>query len=344
MNKELLQQMISEKLVSVQKHPTAELFIYNYSPKVQYDKLWNEITLQTRGLILDAEMNVVARPFGKFFNLEEHQPNEIPQTSFDVFEKLDGSLGILYWLNDKPYIATRGSFESVQSKKATEILYSKYSDTFIELDRNSTYLFEIIYPENRIVVDYGNVNDLILLTRIDNVTGLDLPIDKSTGFPIVKKFDGINDLKYLKTLEQDNKEGFVVRFQNGFRVKMKFAEYVRLHRIITGISNITLWEYLKEGKNFDELISKVPDEFYNWLTLTKDKIEKNFMMIYENAKKRYQELYHEDKKTFALRVMTEAKEISSILFNMYTKKKVEPMIWKMVRPTFSKAFKTDGDC
>ena len=78
MKKELLQEMINEKLVSVQKHPQADLFIYNYTPKVQYDKLWNEITLNTRGLILDSQMNIVAKPFGKFFNLEEHQANEIP--------------------------------------------------------------------------------------------------------------------------------------------------------------------------------------------------------------------------------------------------------------------------
>lgn len=70
MNKFLLNQMINEKLVSVQKHPEAELFIYNYTPRVQYEKLWNPITLLTRGLILDSENNIVSRPFGKFFNLE----------------------------------------------------------------------------------------------------------------------------------------------------------------------------------------------------------------------------------------------------------------------------------
>lgn len=126
MNKELLHEMINEKLVSVQKHPEADLFIYNYSPKVQYEKLWNEVTLKTRGLILDAKMNYVARPFEKFFNLEELQPNEIPQIPFDVYEKIDGSLGILYWLNDKPFIATRGSFTSEQSQHATDVLYSRY--------------------------------------------------------------------------------------------------------------------------------------------------------------------------------------------------------------------------
>ena len=87
MDKELLKSMLEQKLVLVQKHPDTDLFIYNYSPLVQYQKLWNEITLMTRGLILDKEMNIVARPFKKFFNLEEHSPEEIPQEAFDVFNK-----------------------------------------------------------------------------------------------------------------------------------------------------------------------------------------------------------------------------------------------------------------
>lgn len=335
MNKELLQQMVNEKLVSVQKHPEADLFIYNYTPKVQYEKLWNEITLQTRGLILDAEMNVVAKPFSKFFNLEEHKIDEIPQLPFDVFEKMDGSLGILYWINEKPFIATRGSFESEQSRKATEILHQRYEDTFIRLDKNSTYLFEIIYPQNRIVVDYGNIEDLFLLARIDNKTGLDLPIYESTGFPIVKRYDGINDLQQLKALEEENKEGFVVRFKNGFRVKMKFAEYVKLHRIITGVSNVAIWEYLAEGKLFDELLEKVPDEFYNWVKKIQSEIVNEFDKILTECKSVFKEF--ETRKETALYFQTQ--KYPSVLFSMLDGKTPDKIIWKMVRPKYSKPFK-----
>jgi RNA ligase len=333
----LLKKMVDEKLVSVQKHPTSELFIYNYSAKVQYDKLWNEVTLQTRGLIMDREMKVVARPFGKFFNIEEHQPHEIPNLPFDVFEKLDGSLGILYWIDDKPFMATRGSFESQQSKHATELLHGKYAHTFDKLNRHKTYLFEIIYPQNRIVIDYGAMDDLVLLTVVDTWTGEESI--EHIGFPLVKRFDGIKDLQHLKTWEEENKEGFVIRFQNGFRVKMKFAEYIRLHHIVTGVSNVTVWEYLRDGKPFDELIDKVPDEFNAWLMETSNKLEMDFNAIHDDAQARYKKLFHEDKKTFAVKVMDEASEISAILFNMYTGKKVEPLIWKRIRPTFSRAFK-----
>lgn len=336
LNKELLKELVKNKLVSVQRHPYADLFIYNYSPKVQYERLWNEVTLRTRGLILDSEMNVVARPFNKFFNLEEHKPNEIPKLPFDVYEKMDGSLGILYWLNNKPFIATRGSFEGEQANHATRILYEKYEHTFDKLDKASTYLFEIIYPQNRIVVDYGAMDDIILLSVIDKETGVERMED--IGFPIVKKYDGINDLNELRALEGDNKEGFVVRFKNGFRVKMKFAEYVRLHRMITGISNITIWEHLSEGRSIDELLENVPDEFYGWVKETKDELIKEFNIILEESRKTFKEFG--TRKETALYFKTQ--KYSAVLFSMLDKKTPDRIIWKMIRPEYSKPFKGDS--
>jgi len=338
-NKELLSQMISEKLVSVTKHPIADLWIYNYSPRVQYEKLWNEITLQTRGLILDKEMNVVAKPFGKFFNYEEHQESEIPKLGFDVFDKLDGSLGILYWLNDKPFIATRGSFFSEQAVHATQILNEKYSHVFSNLEKDKTYLFEIIYPQNRIVVDYGDMDDLILLTSICHKTGNESQPD--IGFPLVKKYSGVNDFTKLREQEAENSEGFVVRFHNGFRLKMKYAEYVRLHRIITGVSNVAVWEYMKDGKSFDELLQKVPDEFYTWLTKTKTVIQDKFDDLYNQSMDAYKECYSENRKDFAIAVMENYRELSSVIFCIYNKKDCSKPLWQMCRPIYSKPFKQD---
>jgi RNA ligase len=333
MNKELLQNMVADKLVSVQKHPECDLFIYNYTPKVQYDKLWNEITLNTRGLILNANLDIVARPFGKFFNIEEHEIYELPKLPFDVYEKLDGSLGILYWLNNKPFIATRGSFTSDQSIHATRILYNKYKRTFGLLDRSCTYLFEIIYPENRIVVDYGKMDDLILLTVIDNFTGRERIED--VGFPIVKKFNGINDINHLRGLEEDNKEGFVIRFENGFRVKLKFQEYVRLHRIITGVSNVAIWEYLSQGKSLEELLDRVPDEFYDWVKHTQKELDIEFNGILNECMLSFKEF--DTRKETALYFKT--KKYQSVLFSMLDGRTPNKIIWKMIRPKYSRPFK-----
>jgi RNA ligase len=332
----LLNKMVEEKLVSVQKHPYAELYIYNYTQKVQYEKLWNEITMQTRGLIMDSEMNIVAKGFGKFFNIEEHQPSEIPNLPFEVFEKMDGSLAILYWLNNKPYIATRGSFNSDQSIHANKILNSKYSHVFDKLDRSKTYLLEIIYRENRIVVDYGDMDDLILLAIIDTKTGNDCPLEY-IGFPIVKKYDGINDIEQLRKLEENNKEGFVIKFKNGFRVKLKFQEYARLHRIITGVSNIAIWEYLSEGKPFDELLEKVPDEFFNFVKNTQKELINQFNEIEKECKHVFKELGNRKETA----IYFQSQKYPSILFNMLDKTPYDNKIWKLIRPKFCKPFNTN---
>ncbi len=333
-NKLLLQEMIQDKRVMVQKHANADLYIYNYTQTTQYERVWNEITLQTRGLILDGDMNIVARPFTKFFNLSEHEASEIPQLPFEVFDKMDGSLGILYWLNDKPFIATRGSFGGEQALHATEILHHKYAHTFDKLKRNCTYLFEIIYPSNRIVVDYGATDDLVLLAIIDNETGLDVTME-DIGFQQVKRYDGINDLEALKALEDDEKEGFVVRFSNGFRVKMKFEEYVRLHRIMTGISNVAIWEYLSQGKSFEDLLEKVPDEFYDWVQVTVSDLNGQFDTILAEAKSVYKEL--PTRKETAQYFL--AQKYPTVLFDLLDGRSPSKNIWKMLRPQFAKPFK-----
>jgi hypothetical protein len=341
LNPEKLQQLIEEGYVIKQKHPAADFWIYNYSQKTQYEKAWNEITLQCRGLILNKNYEVIARPFKKFFNLSEHQAHEIPTESFEVFDKLDGSLGILYWHENMPQIATRGSFISEQALKATQILHTHYAHTFDKLATNKTYLFEIIYPTNRIVVDYGGKEDLILLAVIDHQTGSeeDLP---NIGFEQVKKFNGITDLETLKTLELDNAEGFVIKFKNNFRVKLKFAEYVRLHRILTGVSNISVWEYLAEDKPFDELLDKVPDEFYEWLKATQQTLVQQYAAIEENAKQSFlSHINFETRKEKALFFMTQ--KYPQILFAMLDNKNYAPIIWKMIRPIFAKPFKTEQE-
>lgn len=143
---EKLEKYYQDGLLLKQVHPTYDLTIWNYSPKVQYDRLWDEITLQCRGLVTNSEGKVVARPFQKFFNYEEYlenAPHMIPNEPFEVFDKMDGSLGILFNYNGEWIIATRGSFTSDQAIKAKEMLDEKYPTE--NLDKNNTYLFEIIY-------------------------------------------------------------------------------------------------------------------------------------------------------------------------------------------------------
>lgn len=167
-----LKQAIDDGYVRVQHHPELPLRILNYSEKVQWEKAWTSVTLTCRGLIVDDEGNIVARPFGKFFNYSEHPEGSLDLGAYAVVtDKQDGSLGILYPTPDGHAIATRGSFTSDQALHATKIWQERYADK-VTVYPDTTYLFEIVFPENRIVCDYGDLDDLVLLGGVDIVSGI----------------------------------------------------------------------------------------------------------------------------------------------------------------------------
>ena len=339
---ELKEQLISLKdqgLITLQPNSDNTLLIANYTPKVQYERLWTDLIKQCRGLIVDNEFNIVGRPFNKFFNIEEHQQEEIPNEPFQVFDKMDGSLGICFYYAGKWQIATRGSFNSDQAVKANEMLNIKYVDWIEYLHPNFTYLMEIIYPENRIVCDYGKDESLVLLAVINTKDGEDTPLFANQWPEIVNRYNGINSLDKIKYLENDTKEGVVLKFKSGFRVKCKFSEYVRLHKIITQVSSKSIWEYLSQGLPFDELLERVPDEFYNWIKQTIVELNNKHYEIKKWANYNFTSINCDDRKLFA--ELAKTYTYQHLLFALYDGKDIVPMIWKMIKPQHEKPFKIE---
>lgn len=340
MNLELLKKYHEDGFLHKQTHPSLDITIWNYTPKVQYGRLWDEITKQCRGLVTNSNGDIVARPFQKFFNYEELSIEDIPNEYFNVYEKMDGSLGILFNYNDNWVFSSRGSFTSDQAIKGAQLL-SKYN--YKSLEKNNTYLFEIIYPENRIVLNYGDVEKLVLLGVIETKTGNELNIYNENynllGFELVLEYNGVINFDHLKTEISNSQEGFVIRFKNGMRMKIKGDEYVRLHKIITNISNRDIWEYLKEGKPLDDILEKVPDEFYNWVRDTKDQFESDFLKIRLSVEDEFYSLVN--RKEFAEKVKDN--KYQHLLFkrlNSYSPQ-LNDMIWDTLYPTYSKPFKKD---
>ena len=337
-----LQAMLDGGYITRRKHPTADLFIHNYTAKAQYDNVWNETTLTCRGLITDASGLIVSRPFRKFFNLE--QVEQLPNEPFEVFEKMDGSLGISYWIDDEPCIATRGSFDSEQAKVANKILST--CNTMILLP-DYTYLFEIIYPQNKVVIDYGQRSELVLLAVIENDTGNEFSFPdvarrawEWAGFPVVKSYSEVTDINQLKNLTLPNAEGFVIRFASGFRVKVKLAEYVRLHKLLTGITEKTILEdYLMTGASIEELLEHVPDEFNEWVRKTIDTFRTQYGDIMSKALEIMNSTQAITRKEYA-DVFTKT-PYAAILFKMLDGKDYSQLIWKMLIPKRFDTFKRD---
>ena len=175
---DLLRKMIDLGYVNVVKHDFVDLYILNYSKMCTIDQMWNDVTEKCRGLIVDAVGNIRSLPFKKFYNYEEIQDKSIiPNLPFKAYEKMDGSLGISYWIGNTMFLATRGSFKSEQAQIGTAILHSRGWDVLNQLDKNLTYLFEIITQKDPKVVNYGELEEIILLAVIDTNTGKELNID-----------------------------------------------------------------------------------------------------------------------------------------------------------------------
>src|ERR1017187_2017814 len=183
-----------------------DLVLFNYNDKCGFEKMWNPYTKAARGIIFKkTTKELVALPFPKFFNVGEIQETlltNLPNEPYEVFDKMDGSLGITYEdHHDDTRIATRGSFSSLQSQIATQIFQEKYAAKFDKMNLPITLLFEIIYPENRmsagarLVLDYGTTKDTFLLAAFNIKTGVELQrnsvetIAKSLGCPIAKKYN-----------------------------------------------------------------------------------------------------------------------------------------------------------
>jgi len=207
---------------------------------------------------------------------------------------------------------------------------------------------------NRIVIDYGNTEELFLLGCIDTKSGCELSYNELYNkykdvFFIVKKYDDLNDFAKLKELQLPNHEGFVVLFSNGVRVKVKFDEYIRLHSIVTNVSNKIIWEHLMNGTSFEELLDRVPDEFYDWVENTKKKLELDYMIIENECLREFAKIMliviqkdsFNTKKEFAL--LAKDYKYSGILFNIYDGKDYSEIIWKIVKPDFAKPFTVDVD-
>ncbi len=179
---------LAKGLVRRKRHPSLPLTILNYTEKAAYDKAWTPVTLACRGLIVDDGGVVVARPWVKFFNHGEGDRVLKMDEPVEVTDKQDGSLGIVYPTPDGQAVATRGSFDSEQSRHATALLRSRYP-RWAPAD-GLTVLLEIIYPANRIVLSDDGLDDLVLLGAVETETGrthgpdtLEWPGPRTTTFP-----------------------------------------------------------------------------------------------------------------------------------------------------------------
>jgi RNA ligase len=348
-----LKRLVAENYITARDHPSLPYKILNYTPKTQYAGHWTKETELSRGLCYDTrDGTIIARPFRKFFNWGEREVI-IPDESFVAYEKLDGCLGISYVDADGlPSLATRGSFGSFQARRGTQVLRTRYADALDPILALGavTLCFEIILPEYRIVVDYQGREDLVLLATFDTETGQELDLDEpriaGLGFPLAGRY-APTTLDEARALIEgpafEGAEGVVVRFAGGLRLKLKREEYLRLHRIVTGVTPRRIWEMLRDGTPpIDRLFAGTPTPFQTWARTEIDKISGQRADIERASQEAFDEIMAgapPDRKSFAM--LARQQQYSSILFKRYDGLSYDDIVWKLVRPGPADAFRDD---
>jgi RNA ligase len=338
-----------------------------------------------RGLIVDDDDTVLARPWRKFFNHTERPDDVLAlDAPVEVTDKADGSLAILYPTPDGPAIATRGSFASEQAQHASALYRERYAGNW-QPTAGWTYLFEIIYPANRIVLDYGSQDDLVLLGAVEIATGTAAgPLDPvGDGWPGPR-----TEVHAYRTLAEalaaeprPNAEGLVVRYLPdagnqlaGTMVKLKQADYVVLHRIVTGLTGRRLWErsavhavladdpstplrrigqvlrldladvqgMVDAGPDWLEQVRQsVPEEFLDWIEETTTRQVAQVAAVMAAVESAVAELSGLERKEIATRIAEHPHR--GMIFAALDGRSVLSQAWSSIRPPADRAFGARGE-
>lgn len=376
--------------VTRRMHPTLPLSIYTYTRAAQYDRVWTPVTIKCRGLIADATGQIVAHCLPKFFNTGEHDHGQpyappLPDESFQVYDKVDGSLGTVFHHAGHWHAASKGSFVSEQATWAQQWIDTH--DTTL-LAEGTTYVAEIVYPENRIVVDYGDRRDMVLLTAF-NSAGKEIRLsfvadDWEPIGSIVRTWGALPIADLLKLTEANARpdgqpvsgmaaEGYVIRYASGLRTKAKLAEYVRLHKILTGITERDIWRYLgiqrfadqppklvakalgcsaaevvafaDSGRGpLDVLLEQVPDEFDAWVRSVAAQLSSQATEREAMADRKYAAIGHlgADRGEFARAAQQIGDHgVRAAMFLMLDGKPAGLHLWRSIKPESSDPFAAD---
>lgn len=343
----LLESHVRNGYVTARSHPHLPLTVFNYTPKAVYEPLWDQVTLRCRGLIADNTGLVVGNCMNKFFNYGEINAKDIELTGpVQVTDKLDGSMGSVIFYEGSLVVATRGSFESDQAKWAHTYI-SKHPELFdafkVICSENVTAVVEIIYPENRIVVDYGDMTAVVLIGAIGNyelMAGKQLwiPADRIYSWPgpVVERFNAQSFEEALRIPPRINREGIVIYFEDsGQRLKIKQEDYLIAHRFISNLTPKNIWEQLRDGKSVEDMLEIAPDEFHSTVREISSAILNNKEKLEEDIEREFLSLVQRQfstRKDFADAVR--GNPLKSFLFLMLDGRtdQLVDSVWKAIEP------------
>ena len=250
----------NSKLVKVKKC-SPNLYSLNFTSRVFHKRLWNENTVQARGLFVDRMTgDVKLRSYNKFFNLNERPETELNNLAntlsfpVEIRTKENGYLAILGVINDELVFASKSTTEGMHVdlfKNLFQKLPTSLQEEIKELLKHNScsMIFEVISQEDTHIIKYDQ-DHLYVLDIIQNtldVNGKHIDVSFSSERlaeldSILKKYD-TQLISIVKTIQQVNtmdelkdiinkelnsyheSEGFVLVDSNGFMTKFKGPYY-----------------------------------------------------------------------------------------------------------------------
>lgn len=251
----------------------------NFNKFAFKEKVWNQLTVKSRGLFVDQKTGiVVARSYDKFFNQEELTTLNNIKFPLYCYDKPCGFLGIISVYKNELLFLTKSTnkseqagwfknyFESIVDSKTRKLLKEEL------LKNNDSIVFEVIIPEydfehpvlnesNRIILLDSFANDLktIKSKNLDEYKKI-LINTEIENKELIKIFNSLEEFNNSEIFNQINfeKEGFVLEDSNGFMFKKKLKNYLELKRLRSFCKKISLTEkeitiYLNKTDSFKDV-------------------------------------------------------------------------------------------
>ena len=311
------------------------LLLVKYS-KTIWNTGWHNLAKQCRGKVFDLNTwEIVSYPFNKFYNL-----GEVEETSEEritdllnkanavyVTDKKDGSAIIVTNYEGRIVINTNGEFDNEQVKWAKKLFEDKYSYFYNNIPEGYTFVFELIHPENQIVLDYGDEKSLYLLGVRDLSTMVlkSYPelVDMAEKYhlDITESFEYTNLYDFIEKTQTETeniKEGWVFRVitdTEDVMFKLKYQEYFKLHRLKSIPSLKKVYVLLQSG-TLDDVLSVVESDI-------KDSVMKDVSLIFDYIQE-FKDIVAEEVIELKEKYKIEGELEKSVLIKIAQEMKVHP--------------------
>jgi RNA ligase len=261
--------------------------IYDGETEVSGEDFWDRydgIYRECRSVVIDVVKDcIILCPMKKFWNLNELEETSLENIqdriskakTIEFSDKLDGSMQSARWYDGKIVMAgsqavnpnkswrLKDGYRMIHSLPGYKEILMKYSDY--------TFIFEYIALKDTHVVKYTREQEGLYLISIRDIeTGYEwsyntvISIANEYNIPTTKLFNKTlkQVLSELDDKSSDEAEGFVINI-DGYRVKVKYSDYVSIHKALSKLSSVNLIIRSIADDKYDDLLSKLPIAYHD---------------------------------------------------------------------------------